>query len=107
MGYFSSQAIAEGYAKHRPYFHPLVIEKIRTYGFHFTHHETYTNEVAFSQERCIDYLMTQSNITARITQGIETRDNIRNWLAISLHPFFESSPETLMFGGDISYLKRN
>jgi ubiquinone/menaquinone biosynthesis C-methylase UbiE len=29
MSYFSSQALADGYAKHRPYFHPLVLNKVR------------------------------------------------------------------------------
>ena len=31
MSYFSSSSIATGYAKHRPYFHPLVIDKLRAY----------------------------------------------------------------------------
>ena len=31
MSYFSSQALALGYAKHRPYFHPLVLNRVREY----------------------------------------------------------------------------
>ncbi len=29
MNYFSSSSVASGYAKHRPYFHPIVVNRIR------------------------------------------------------------------------------
>ena len=29
MSFFSFQRVAEGYANHRPFYHPLVMEKIR------------------------------------------------------------------------------
>jgi ubiquinone/menaquinone biosynthesis C-methylase UbiE len=31
MNYFEYRSVAERYARHRPYFHPLVIEKVKTY----------------------------------------------------------------------------
>ena len=31
MSYFNSESVAEGYATNRPYFHPLVMNKIRDY----------------------------------------------------------------------------
>ena len=31
MNYFEYKSVAERYARHRPYFHPLVIEKVKSY----------------------------------------------------------------------------
>ena len=29
MSFFSFQRVAEGYANHRPYYHPLIMDKVR------------------------------------------------------------------------------
>ena len=82
---------------------PMTKEEARAYGFEFAHSETYTNKVKFSHDRFIDYLFTQSEITVALDN--EEVDTIRGWLSSSLEPFFQSQERTLIFGGDIWYLK--
>ena len=47
-----------------------------------------------------------SRVTGRVVQDcfFETEDKVRQWLARSLAPFFDSSPRTFIFGGYIWYL---
>jgi SAM-dependent methyltransferase len=84
---------------------PLGAAECHTYGLHFAHDETYSNDIRYSQEQCIAYLMTQSNISVVLTQRRDTEANIRAWLTRSLTPFFVSAPRTLMYGGYIWYLQ--
>ena len=48
---------------------PLGAAECHTYGLHFAHDETYSNDIRYSLQQCIDYLMTQSNISVVLTQG--------------------------------------
>jgi SAM-dependent methyltransferase len=82
---------------------PITKEEARGYGFDFDHSETYTNNVAFSIDGFMDYLFTQSEITVALEN--KKSEQIRNWLARSLTPFFQSQKRTLLFGGYIWYLK--
>lgn len=84
---------------------PLGAAECYAYGLQFAHAETYTNDLRYSLEQCIDYLMTQSNISVVLTQGRDTEPNIRAWLTRSMTPFFDSTPRTLMYGGYIWYLQ--
>jgi SAM-dependent methyltransferase len=84
---------------------PLSAAECHIYGLHFAYAETYTNDIRYALDQCIDYLMTHSNISVVLTQGRDTEPNIRAWLARSMTPFFDSTPKTLMYGGYIWYLQ--
>jgi hypothetical protein len=98
---YISHALSEAPRDERP----LSAAECHANGWHFAHGETYSNDIRYSQEQYIDYLMTQSNISVVLTQGLDTATNIRAWLTRSLTPCFDSAPRTLVYGGYIWYLQ--
>jgi hypothetical protein len=76
-------------------------------GFQFLHEEHYTNNITFTVEELVAYLMTQSNIIAAVEQGVETITSVRAWLAGQIAPYFTGAVRTFMFGGYIWYLQRS
>lgn len=76
-------------------------------GFQFLHQEHYTNNITFTVEELVAYLMTQSNIIAAVEQGVETITSVRAWLAGQIAPYFTGADRTFMFGGYIWYLQRS
>ncbi|NKB68469.1 MAG: methyltransferase domain-containing protein [Candidatus Latescibacteria bacterium] len=85
---------------------PLDAAEYRPYGFEFSAAEDYTNQVAFTRDRFIDYLLTQSNTTSVLEIGAEDYTEMRAWFTAALAPFFSQSQRTLLFGGYIWYLQK-
>ena len=82
-------------------------EDSRREGFHFAGQENYQNVVKFSVGTLVDYLVTQSNIIARVEGGDERIQDVRQWLTDSVAPFFDQRAEAaFIFGGPIWYLRR-
>ncbi len=69
--------------------------------------EPYENEVTFSQDQLVAYLMTQSNIVAKVEQGTEQADDVKAWLEDQVKPFFSQSEETFLFRGNVTYARLN
>ena len=86
---------------------PISVEECSQYGFRFSSSETYTNEITYSLEQFIDYLLTQSNLSVPLAKGLETEATVRGWLRGSLPSFFKDEPKTLAYGGFIWYLQIN
>jgi hypothetical protein len=42
----------------------------------------YANEVSFSVEELVAYLMTQSNVIAAVESGAESLESVRTWLEV-------------------------
>lgn len=85
---------------------PLTPEETLEYGIEFLNSENYTNEVKFTLDSFIDYILTQSNITIALKNGTKDISSMRAWFASSLMPFFGSEEKTLRFGGYIWYLRK-
>ena len=79
---------------------------LKKYEFDFEHEETYENIIVFSMEKLISYLLTQSNITVTLKNGIISKEELIAWLERSLSSFFDSKEKSLLFGGYIWYIKR-
>jgi len=76
-------------------------------GFHLACREEYQNRVEFSLATLVDYLVTQSNIIAAVEGGNQKIEDVRQWIAEGIRPFFGAQPEaTFLFGGSIWYLRR-
>jgi SAM-dependent methyltransferase len=85
---------------------PLTVEECSGFGFQFVHSATYTNEVAYSLDQFIDYLLTLTNLSVPLGQGRETEASAREWLRGGLATFFGGGSQRLEFGGYIWYLQR-
>ena len=57
MSLFTAKRVADGYAKYRPRYHPLIMKKIR-----------------------INFIMTQSNVIAPIDAGKEDVASVKDWM---------------------------
>jgi ubiquinone/menaquinone biosynthesis C-methylase UbiE len=76
-------------------------------GFRLIGQEEYQNFVRFSLETLVDYLVTQSNISAAVEGGKERIEDVRHWLTENFAPFFAGRAEaTFMFRGPIWYLRK-
>jgi SAM-dependent methyltransferase len=84
---------------------PITPEEARGYGFEFVSSEEYTNEVAFSVDRFVDYLFTESNVTIALASNGNESCN-RAGVRASLLPFFEDQEKRLTFGGYIWYMRK-
>ena len=82
---------------------PISRDEALGYGFEFTSSEDYTNEVRFTMDGYVDYLLTQSNVAVAMASG-KKESCMRAALRTSLAPFFQEQEKTLKFGGYIWYL---
>jgi ubiquinone/menaquinone biosynthesis C-methylase UbiE len=85
---------------------PLTDSDARKHGFTLVGREEYSNEISFTLEELVSYLMSQSNINAAIEEGRETEVTVRRWLTDAQARFFEGSRRTFFFEGTIDYLQR-
>lgn len=67
--------------------------------------DDYSNEVDFTPEQLVAYLMTHSNVVAKVEQGSESAADVRAWLSEQVQPFFSHKSETFLFGGAITYTR--
>jgi ubiquinone/menaquinone biosynthesis C-methylase UbiE len=85
---------------------PLTTEEAERAGFRIMQQERYTNEVVFSVEELVRYLLTQSNVIAVVETGAEAIDTVERWWSSSVALFFPQPRCTFLFGGSITYLQR-
>lgn len=76
-------------------------------GFALFAHDTYENDVRFTAEALVGYLMTQSNVTAAIQRGDAALASAEQWLCALVAPFFfDNAERTFVFRGPIWMLRR-
>ncbi len=85
---------------------PHIREESGTYGFRFDQAEEYTNDIVWSLEKNIDFLLTQSNIIAAVDTGKESVEDVRTWMYETLAPIIPDKKGTFEFRGYIWYLQR-
>jgi len=85
---------------------PLTTTECEGYGFHFKQEE-YTNELVWSREEYIEFILTQSNVIVAVDMGDETLREARSWMHATLASIVsEVEKGTFLFGGNIWYMKR-
>jgi hypothetical protein len=85
---------------------PIGAVEAAAHGFRFIRSEEYSNTVAFTLDRFVEYIMTQSNVASAIAKGRETTGAARDWFTTSLKGILGPQESGLRFGGYIWYLKR-
>lgn len=85
---------------------PLTHSECERYGFHFTQ-EAYTNELAWTREEYIEYMLTQSNVIVAVDMGNETISDARKWMHFTLGPILpDRGKRTFQFSGYIWSIQR-
>jgi hypothetical protein len=86
---------------------PLTNEEAKRAGFDDAGSESFENEVVFTPEQLVGYLLTQSNTIAAIEHGGQSIEAVGGWLLEGVKPFFGSKDRAIFpFGGNIRYLHR-
>jgi SAM-dependent methyltransferase len=85
---------------------PLTLSEFDSYGFHVINDEPYTNDIVFSLDEYIDFIMTQSNVIVAIDTGKEDLTDVKMWLHTTLSPLFREEKGMFIFRGDIWYIQR-
>jgi len=76
-------------------------------GFRFLGKEQFQSSRSFSVEKLVDYLVTQSNVIAKVEYGEEAIEDVRSWLAESVNPLFgEMKLASFLFQGPIWYMEK-
>jgi SAM-dependent methyltransferase len=70
-------------------------------GFRVLRGDEYENEVEFTLEELVSYLLTQTNVIAAVEEGDQSVEDVKEWLRRELQSYFASGPLTVRFGGPI------
>jgi ubiquinone/menaquinone biosynthesis C-methylase UbiE len=75
--------------------------------FVLEHEEFNENTLEFSAAEMVNYLVTVSNVIARVENGGQPIREARDWLTKGIEPFFNGSRKRFVFINPIWYLRRN
>ena len=77
-------------------------------GFRFVEREWCTNDVPWDANELVDYLLTQTNVSAVVEDGASTLEEVKRYLVREVGQFFPATGRgTFEFGGPIWFLHRN
>ena len=79
---------------------------VSEFGFRLHGSETYSNEVGFTCDGLVGYLVTQSNVIAVVEGGSEAIEDVKQWLRDEVSPYFRAHQGTFVFAGPIWYLQK-
>ncbi|GHO44230.1 class I SAM-dependent methyltransferase [Ktedonospora formicarum] len=85
---------------------PLDHHVLAEYALHAKREERYVNDVLFTPDELVSYLMTKSLVTAVIERGEKSHDAIYSELLEQVSTFFASDHGTFRFSGTIRYIQR-
>lgn len=81
--------------------------KLAGKGFEFLGKGEFKNNIAMTHRQFVAYLVSQSNVIARVEGGSERIEDVEKWLLDSTMTFFDSRESgTFQFRGEIWYLRR-
>jgi ubiquinone/menaquinone biosynthesis C-methylase UbiE len=75
--------------------------------FVLLHEESNENALEFSAREFVDYLVTISNVIAKVENGARPIAEIDEWLTNGIAPFFNGSRRKFLFISPIWFLRRN
>ena len=85
---------------------PFTPSEADAYGFRLVHSEDYTNELSWSLDQYVEFMLTQSNIIAAVDMGGQSLDEAREWMHSTLSALLTVTPVTFVFGGYVWYIQR-
>jgi SAM-dependent methyltransferase len=84
---------------------PFADDDAREYDFIVIGREPYTNDISFTPDQLVRYLMTQTNVIDAVEQGGQSPASVYTWLLDSVSPLFRAPTATFQFGGEIWHLQ--
>lgn len=83
-------------------------ENLEEKGFDLRHTDNFANAVQLSRHELVSYLLTQSNVIARVENKECKYPAVTNWLNGQLSPFYEDTSQRriLYYGNWIKYLQK-
>jgi SAM-dependent methyltransferase len=85
---------------------PFTPPEAHAYGFRLVHSEDYTNELSWSLDQYVDFMLTQSNIIAAVDMGGQPLSEAREWMHTTLSAVIPRTPATFVFGGYVWTIQR-
>lgn len=85
---------------------PLDPYVLAEYGLRFIREERYVNEVLFTREELVSYLMTKSLVISVLERGERSQEEVYHSLLEQVSPFFISEHGTFRFSGHIWYIQK-
>lgn len=86
---------------------PVTQSDCQPHGLCLVKAEQYTNDVVWSLDAYVNFIMTQSNVTAAIESGREDENSVRTWMYKTLCPILPQNQGTFVFRGYIWYIQRS
>lgn len=81
--------------------------EVQPYGFHIYKQEKYTNTVCMEMKAYINFMLTQSNVIAKVEEQGMSLEDAKTWFESSLEPVFCGKQQNLVFEGYNWYLINN
>jgi SAM-dependent methyltransferase len=85
---------------------PVTRADATSYGLDLVREDTYTNDVSFSLDQLVSYLLTQTNVIDAIEKGDDNVKAVTRWLEEELRELFLSPRATFPFAGPILYFRK-
>ncbi|MEP6901097.1 MAG: class I SAM-dependent methyltransferase [Actinomycetota bacterium] len=85
----------------------FVATSVNAQDFILKHEEFNENTLEFSAEEMVNYLVTISNVIARVENGAQPIEEVYDRLTESIKPFFNETRRKFAFINPIWYLQRN
>jgi SAM-dependent methyltransferase len=73
--------------------------------FAFIRTETVRQAIPMSGEQFVNYLLTQSNVIAKVEQGAERLEAVAQFLRNAVAPYFHSETRSLQWQSDLDFLR--
>lgn len=86
-------------------YEPLTKEQAAQFGFNFLKEDSFENEVVMTPEELRDYLLTQTNVIAKLEEGSERIEEVARGIDESIAPIFKNTLGTFLFTGQITFLQ--
>jgi SAM-dependent methyltransferase len=85
---------------------PFTPSEADAYGFRLVHSEDYTNELQWSLDQYINFMLTQSNVIVAVDMGGQALSAAREWMRTTLSAVMTGAPATFVFGGYVWTIQR-
>lgn len=85
----------------------IILEEAEGEGFNVLGHERLENEISFSIAGLVNYLLSQSNVIAKVESGSENIADVRSWMIENVRSFFADQQEAMfVFSAPVWFLQR-
>ena len=89
-----------------PRSHSSVTEElVRPFGFTLVQKETHDQDIPMSSDQFVGYLLTQSNVIAKVEQATEKVEMVAQFLSEAVAPYFHGQIRNLLWQSTLDFLR--